>query len=227
MAFYYVFLLGVDVKEQLGISLKKEVKYMDETNQISNVATSEQTEVAVETQPQDVKTFTQDDVDRIVTKRLEKESKKWQEKFDALAESQKLSQMSEEERANHEYNKRLSELETREQALQAKEQAYNQQQYKATIQAQLSEAGLPDVSDMLVGLEAEAVANQINMMKESFQTQLNAQLQSRINSSADIPIKPLEAAKSLTIEEIAQMSPQEIIKRKAEVDQVIKAYYQK
>lgn len=227
MAFYYVFLLGVDVKEQLGISLKKEVKYMDETNQISNVATSEQTEVAVETQPQDVKTFTQDDVDRIVTKRLEKESKKWQEKFDALAESQKLSQMSEEERANHEYNKRLSELETREQALQAKEQAYNQQQYKSTIQAQLSEAGLPDVSDMLVGLEAEAVANQINVMKESFQTQLNAQLQSRINSSADIPIKPLEAAKSLTIEEIAQMSPQEIIKRKAEVDQVIKAYYQK
>lgn len=227
MAFYYVFLLGVDIKEQLGISLKKEVKYMDETNQISNVATSEQTEVAVETQPQDVKTFTQDDVDRIVTKRLEKESKKWQEKFDALAESQKLSQMSEEERANHEYNKRLSELETREQALQAKEQAYNQQQYKATIQAQLSEAGLPDVSDMLVGLEAEAVANQINVMKESFQTQLNAQLQSRINSSADVPIKPLEAAKSLTIEEIAQMSPQEIIKRKAEVDQVIKAYYQK
>lgn len=227
MAFYYVFLLGVDIKEQLGISLKKEVKYMDETNQISNVATSEQTEVAVETQPQDVKTFTQDDVDRIVTKRLEKESKKWQEKFDALAESQKLSQMSEEERANHEYNKRLSELETREQALQVKEQAYNQQQYKATIQAQLSEAGLPDVSDMLVGLEAEAVANQINVLKESFQTQLNAQLQSRINSSADVPIKPLEAAKSLTIEEVAQMSPQEIIKRKAEVDQVIKAYYQK
>lgn len=75
MAFYYVFLLVVDTKEQPGILLKKEVKYMDDTNQFSNEATSEQTEVTVETQPQDVKTFTQDDVDRIVTKRLEKESK--------------------------------------------------------------------------------------------------------------------------------------------------------
>ena len=153
MAFYYVFLLVVDTKEQPGILLKKEVKYMDDTNQFSNEATSEQTEVTVETQPQDVKTFTQDDVDRIVTKRLEKESKKWQEKFDALAESQKLSQMNEEQKQEYNYTKKLEELAQREQELEAKVQTYNQQQYKATIQVQLHEVGLPvSLADVLFNL---------------------------------------------------------------------------
>lgn len=197
------------------------------TQTITENTVSEQTEVTVETQPQDTtKTFTQEDVDRIVTKRLEKESKKWQEKFDALAESQKLQSMNEEQKQEYEYNKRLSELEAREQAIAEREQAYNQQQYKATIQAQLNEAGLPDVSDLLINMDAEAVANQINVMKQSFDTQLNAQLSAKVQASANVPTMPNEQSKPLTMEDIAKMSSQEIIKRKAEVDRAIKEYYQ-
>lgn len=198
-----------------------------EENQVLNAeATSEQTEVVSETQPNDVKTFTQEDLDRIVTKRLEREAKKWEAKFNALEEAQKLSQMNEEQKAEYDYTKKLEELTQREQELEAKITAYNQQQYKATIQAQLQEAGLPTtMADMLVNMDAEAVATQINAMKEMFSTQINAQVQSKVQASATTPVMPNEQVKPLTMEDIAKMSHQEIIKRKAEVDKVVKEYY--
>ena len=198
-----------------------------EENQVLNAeATSEQTEVVSETQPNDVKTFTQEDLDRIVTKRLEREAKKWEAKFNALEEAQKLSQMNEEQKAEYDYTKKLEELTQREQELEAKITAYNQQQYKATIQAQLQEAGLPTtMADMLVNMDAEAVATQINAMKEMFSTQINAHVQSKVQASATTPVMPNEQVKPLTMEDIAKMSHQEIIKRKAEVDKVVKEYY--
>ena len=57
---------------------------MEENQALNTETTSEQTEVVSETQPNDVKTFTQEDLDRIVTKRLEREAKKWEAKFNAL-----------------------------------------------------------------------------------------------------------------------------------------------
>lgn len=199
---------------------------MEENQTLNTETTSEQTEVVSETQPNDVKTFTQEDLDRIVTKRLEREAKKWEAKFNALEEAQKLSQMNEEQKAEYDYTKKLEELTQREQELEAKITAYNQQQYKATIQAQLQEAGLPTtMADMLVNMDAEAVATQINAMKEMFSTQINAQVQSKVQSSATTPVMPNEQVKPLTMEDIAKMSHQEIIKRKAEVDKVVKEYY--
>lgn len=191
--------------------------------ELNNTEVSEQTEVQVETQPQDTKTFTQEDVDRIVTKRLEKESKKWEAKFDALAESQKLQSMNEEQKQEYEYNKRLSDLEAREKALQEREQAYNQATYKSTIQAQLKEAGLPDVSDLLINMDAEAVANQINIMKQSFTNQLNAQLEAKVQASASTPVQPTEQVKLLSLDEIKAMSSSEYMANKDLVEQSLKA----
>lgn len=195
-------------------------------DQVTNPETSEQTEETVETQPQDGKTFTQEDVDRIVTKRLEKETKKWEAKFNALEEAQKLSQMNEEQKAEYDYSKKLEELTQREQELEAKINQYNQQQYKATIQAQLQEANLPlTMADMLVNMDAESVATQINAMKDMFSHQINAQVQAKVQSSANVPAVPNEQAKPLTMEDISKMSTQEIMQRKAEVDKVVKEYY--
>ena len=196
-----------------------------EENQVLNAeATSEQTEVVSETQPNDVKTFTQEDLDRIVTKRLEREAKKWEAKFNALEEAQKLSQMNEEQRAEYDYTKKLEELTQREQELEAKITAYNQQQYKATIQAQLQEAGLPTtMADMLVNMDAEAVATQINAMKEMFSTQINAQVQSKVQASANVPTQPVEQVKLLSLDEIKAMSSSEYIANKELVEKSLKA----
>ena len=198
---------------------------MEENQVLNNTeVTSEQTEVTVETQPQDVKTFTQEDLDRIVTKRLEREAKKWEAKFNALEEAQKLSQMNEEQKAEYDYNKKLEELTQREQELEAKINQYNQQQYKATIQAQLQEAGLPTtMADMLVNMDAEAVATQINAMKEMFSTQINAQVQSKVQASANVPTQPVEQVKLLSLDEIKAMSSSEYIANKELVEKSLKA----
>ena len=186
--------------------------------------TSEQTEVQGETQHQDVKTFTQEDVDRIVTKRLEKSNKQWQEKFNALEESIKLQSMSEEQKQEHNYSKKLEELTQREQELEAKINAYNQREYKSTIQAQLQEAGLPTaMADMLVNMDAEAVATQINAMKDMFSTQINAQVQSKVQASANVPTQPVEQVKLLSLDEIKAMSSSEYIANKELVEKSLKA----
>ena len=186
--------------------------------------TSEQTEVQGETQHQDVKTFTQEDVDRIVTKRLEKSNKQWQEKFNALEESIKLQSMSEEQKQEHNYSKKLEELTQREQELEAKINAYNQREYKSTIQAQLQEAGLPTaMADMLVNMDAESVATQINAMKDMFSNQINQQVQAKVQASANVPTQPSEQVKLLTLDEIRAMSAKEISANKELVDKSLKA----
>ena len=186
--------------------------------------TSEQTEVQGETQHQDVKTFTQEDVDRIVTKRLEKSNKQWQEKFNALEESIKLQAMTEEQKQEHNYSKKLEELTQREQELEAKINAYNQREYKSTIQAQLQEAGLPTaMADMLVNMDAESVATQINAMKEMFSNQINQQVQAKVQASANVPTQPSEQVKLLTLDEIKAMSAKEITANRELVDKSLKA----
>lgn len=196
-------------------------------NQVLNTeVTSEQTEVTVETQPQDVKTFTQDDVDRIVTKRLEKSNKQWQEKFDALQESIKLQSLSEEQRQEYDYSKKLEELQQREQELEAKINQYNQQQYKATITSQLQEAGLPvSMADLLVNMDAESVATQINSMRDVFNHHITSQVQAKVQASATIPAQPTEQPKLLSIDEIKAMSPSEYIANKEIVEKSLKALH--
>ena len=195
-----------------------------ENNTMNTEVTSEQTEVQGETQHQDVKTFTQEDVDRIVTKRLEKSNKQWQEKFNALEESIKLQSMSEEQKQEHNYSKKLEELTQREQELEAKINAYNQREYKSTIQAQLQEAGLPTaMADMLVNMDAESVTTQINAMKDMFSNQINQQVQAKVQASANVPTQPVEQVKLLTLDEIKSMSAKEITANRELVDKSLKA----
>ena len=195
-----------------------------ENNTMNTETTSEQTEVVSETQPNDVKTFTQEDLDRIVTKRLEKSNKQWQEKFNALEESIKLQAMTEEQKQEHNYSKKLEELTQREQELEAKINAYNQREYKSTIQAQLQEAGLPTaMADMLVNMDAESVATQINAMKDMFSNQINQQVQAKVQASANVPTQPSEQVKLLSLDEIKAMSAKEISANKELVDKSLKA----
>ena len=165
-----------------------------------------------ESQPKMVQ-MTQEQLDKLISDRLARQERKLNEAFnkrlDEMSEAQKLAQMSEEERKEHDYAKRLEELTNREKALQEKETAYNKQQYKQEIQRQLNEAGLPDISDTLVGLEAEVVKAQIDTMKQSFEAHVNASIQAKIQNSASTPTVPQKEAQLLTIEQIQSLSVEE------------------
>ena len=171
-----------------------------------------ETEPQVQEQPKMVQ-MTQEQLDKLISDRLARQERKLNEQFnkrlDEMSEAQKLAQMSEEERKEHDYAKRLEELTNREKALQERETAYNKQQYKQEIQRQLNEAGLPDISDTLVGLEAEVVKAQIDTMKQSFEAHVNASIQAKIQNSASTPTVPQKEAQLLTIEQIQSLSVEE------------------
>jgi hypothetical protein len=192
----------------------------------------QQNEVNVETQPQvqdepKMVQMTQEQLDKLISDRLARQERKLNEQFnkrlDEMSEAQKLAQMSEEERKEHDFAKRLEELTNREKALQERENAYNKQQYKAEIQRQLNEAGLPDISDTLVGLEAEVVKAQIDTMKQSFEAQINASIQAKIQNSASTPTVPQKEQQLLTIEQIKALSVEEYNANKELVQKSLQA----
>ena len=192
----------------------------------------QQNEVKVDTQPQvqeepKMVSMTQEQLDKMIADRLARQERKLNEAFDKklneLSEAQKLAQMSDDERKEHDYAKRLSDLEAREKALQEKESAYNKSQYKAEIQRQFNEAGLPDVSDMLVSMDAEQVKAQIDVMKASFNAQINASVEAKIKSSANTPTVPQEQQRLLTLDEIKALSTNEYLANRELVEKSLKA----
>ena len=200
--------------------------------QLQGEQVQQQNEVKVDTQPQvqeepKMVSMTQEQLDKMIADRLARQERKLNEAFDKklneLSEAQKLAQMSDDERKEHDYAKRLSDLETREKALQEKESAYNKSQYKAEIQRQLNEAGLPDVSDMLVSMDAEQVKAQIDVMKASFNAQINASVEAKIKSSANTPTVPQEEQRLLTLEEIKSMTTNEYMANRELVEKSLKA----
>ena len=182
-----------------------------------NVAT-EQNEQVVE-QPQEEtkpeKTFTQAELDAIVKKRLDKAEQKFNERLNQLEEAQKLAQMSEQEKQQFEFDKRIKELEQREQALLEKENAYSKQQYQNEIENQLKAKGLPtDLADLLINLDAETVSKKIDSMANAIGASVNSEIENKLKSSS-IPQEPTKQPKRLlTREEIANMSLEEYRKNR-------------
>ncbi|WP_346905968.1 DUF4355 domain-containing protein [Clostridium sp.] len=81
----------------------------------SNKETTNETNVA--TEPTKEKTFTQDDVDKLIARRLERERKKAEEE---KAEVERLAKMSEAERQNAIYEKKVAELNQKEESIRQK-----------------------------------------------------------------------------------------------------------
>ena len=195
---------------------------MDE-NQISTEQVQQEQQ---QEQPQE-KLFTQSEVDKIVQKRLAKENAKFEERLNALEQSQKLAQMSEQEKKEFEYQQKLEALTEREKAINERETAYNRQQYKAEIQRQLQENGLPDMSDLLIGMEAEQVKAQIDIMKESFTQSVNQQVETRIKATGTVPVANERQVQLMTLEQIQALSVDEYNANKELVEQSLKQLQKK
>ena len=206
---------------------------MEITNQQSQQVV-EQNGVNVDAQPQqqEEKTFTysQSELDQMFETRLARQEKRlnaeFEEKLNALQEAQKLQAMSDEERKEHEFNKRLAELEARENAIKERETAYSQQQYKAEIVNQLQSKGLPtEMADLLVGFDAETVSSKIAVMEQSFASQVNSAVESRVKQSANTPIahQSGQVDRLYTMQEIQAMSREEVRQNKTQVDKSLEA----
>ena len=193
----------------------------------------------VEQQPQDAqaeqpkeKLFTQAELDAIVQKRLAKEQSKFEqrleERINQLEEAQKLSQLSDDERKEVEYNKRVQELEEREKALKEKENAYNKQQYQNEIESQLKQKGLPlDLADLLTGFDAETVASKIDSLAHSMGASVSNQIQEKLKSTTTPQEPTVERKPLMTLQEIQALSPQEYMANRELVEESLKSIYKK
>ena len=188
---------------------------------------NEDTTPQVQEEPKMV-SMTQEQLDKMIADRLARQERKLNEAFDKklneLSEAQKLAQMSDDERKEHDYAKRLSDLEAREKALQEKESAYNKTQYLNEIENQLKSKGLPtDMAELLVSLPAEEVSAKIASMEKSFNTQVNNSIQDKIKSSANTPTVPQEQSRLLTLDEIKALSTNEYLANRELVEKSLKA----
>lgn len=161
------------------------------------------------------KTFTQEDVDKIVQGRIAKERKSWQKELeDQKTEAEKLAGMTESQKKKYQEEKKLKNLDDREAAVTRRE---------LTAQAKdtLADKGLPtEFADILNYKDAESCNSSIEIVEKVFQNAVEKAVEERIKGGK--PPKKVPGDKGITVESIKEMSPAEINANWDEVQRVLK-----
>lgn len=143
---------------------------------------------------QETKTFTPEELDKIVQGRIAKERKAWEKHLeDEKTEAQKLETMSEKEKKKYQEEKRIKELDDREAAITRRE-------LTAQAKVQLADKGIPtELAEILNLTDAESCKKSIEIVEKAFQTAVEKAVEEKIKGNA--PIKKAKDAK-LTDEEL-------------------------
>lgn len=151
------------------------------------------------------KTFTQEDVNKIVSDRLAKERAKWEKDFEtklneAKTEAEKLAKMNADQKAEYERQKREEELAKREGEITRRE-------LRATALETLAEKGLPkQLADILVYTDAEACQKSIESVEKVFREAVEAAVNERLKG--DPPKGGSGGKGNAAFEEIAKIFQQ-------------------
>ena len=143
---------------------------------------------------QETKTFTQEELDKIVQGRIAKERKAWEKHLeDEKTEAQKLETMSEKEKKKYQEEKRIKELDDREAAITRRE-------LTAQAKVQLADKGIPtELAEILNLTDAESCKKSIEVVEKAFQSAVEKAVEERIKGRE--PMKKAKDAK-LTDEEL-------------------------
>ena len=139
-------------------------------------------EVVVEggatTQEKEVKTFTQEEVDKMISKRLQRERKDIEAKIEAeRKEAEELAKLSEQEKQKKLFEKQVREFEETKKAFEA-ERLLNE------TSKQLASKNLPiEFAEMLKGEDAESTFNNINVFEAKFNEALEKMVTERLRGS--------------------------------------------
>ena len=142
----------------------------------SNLETTQnETEVATETKEEIIeKSFTQEDIDRIINRTIAKERKKADED---KQEAEKLAKMSAEEKAKHEFEKQKLEFEE-------KLKSFEKKELELQITKELSSKNLPtEFSKYLLGNDAESSLENIKEFEVLFNNALDKHTHEKLKGS--------------------------------------------
>ena len=126
----------------------------------------------------DIKTFTQEEVDKIVAKRLAREKKDIEEKIEKeRKEAEELAKLSEAEKQRKLFEKEKAEFEET-------KRAYEKEKLLNETQKQLSQRNLPiSMAKHLVGENAEGTLENINEFEKDFNSALEKMVNERLKGN--------------------------------------------
>ena len=161
------------------------------------------------------KTFTQEDVDKIIQGRIAKEKKAWQKQLeDQRTEAEKLAGMSEKEKKQYQEEKRIKDLDEREAAITHRE-------LTAQAKVQLADRGIPtELAEILNFTDADSCKKSIDVVEKAFQSAVEKAVEEKLKGGN--PPKKAPSNKGITVESIKEMSPTEINANWDEVQRVLK-----
>lgn len=140
----------------------------------------------VENQDKTQKTFTQDDVDKIVSKRLGEEKAKTDARIkeavqDALAEKERQSKLSDEEKANEALKQRNAEIDEREKAITLRER-------RSDALTKLVEKKIPtDLVDFVVDLDEEKTSSNIDKLTDVWKKAVDEAAAEQLKHGGETP----------------------------------------
>lgn len=152
---------------------------MDDTKVFVPTETTETTTEAVATETVTDKTYTQSEIDAIISKRLDRERKDANERIkQAVTEAQKLAKMSADERLEHERQER-------EKTLAEREQGITKRELRAEALQQLAEKGIPkELADVLPYNDADSTSAAIVAVETAFRKAVELAVNERLKGQA-------------------------------------------
>lgn len=171
-------------------------------NQINNTSVEEvqeQTETTEVKAKEEAKTFTQEEVDKIIAKRIAREKKDIEAKIEAeRKQAEELAKLSEQDKA-----KKL--LEIKEKELEEKIKAFENEKLLNETSKQLASKNLPtEFAEILKGVDAETTFENIKVFEEKFNAALEVKVNERLRGN--VPKVATKVAGTITKEDFAKMS---------------------
>jgi len=173
---------------------------IQETTAIETTAAAEETTAVKEQATPPAKTFTQDELNAIIDKRLERERKDAQARIDkAVTEAQKLAKMSADERAEHERQELQKKLAEREAEITKRE-------LRAEAKSQLSDKGLPvELAEVLPYTDADTTNAALVAVEKVFRAAVEKGVTERLKGNAPKVSQPAPHGDSIADEIIKSM----------------------
>ena len=156
------------------------------------------------------KTFTQSELDSIIEKRLAKERNKWEKKIQEEAdEAARLATMSEQEKQQALFDKRVKDFEEREAAFNQAQEALMREKMLNETSKQLSNRNLPlDFAEKLMASTAEDTLANIDAFEKQWQAAIEKAVDSKLKGSTPTSPKskekPKKNVKNMSFSEFAK-----------------------
>ena len=183
-----------------------------DTNQIVNDQDNNNNVSEKEDKRSDEKMFTQEDVNKMIEKRLRQEKAR-QEK--ALKEAERLSKMSEEERIK-------AEFESERAAFEEEKQAYLKEKMLMQCEKELLNNGLPsEFSKLLVTDNADSTMENIKSFKAQWDKALNNAVNEKLKASSRVPKKETNNIEKIEWEDV--LKDPSLLKKYREQENRLKA----